>query len=89
MSLIDSVIDDDDEFWYVETSSKRRDLNADQPTAPSALKSLTFPIRISNHAPVDTRYVLWLSQLLQLILLFYLGHMSRFLLWVGLTHDIS
>lgn len=56
LSLIDSVIDDDDEFWCVNTQLTPRDLCTDHPTAPCALKSSTFPIRTSNPAHVATRY---------------------------------
>jgi hypothetical protein len=57
LSLIDSVIDDDDEFWYAHLLYNLRDLCTNHPTAPFALKNLTSLIRISNHALVDIRYV--------------------------------
>lgn len=55
---IDSVIDDDDEFWYVYEPLKRRTCQTtNPPQVPSVSKSSTCRTRTSGHVPVDIRYV--------------------------------
>ena len=54
---IDSVIDDDDEFWYVEVSGlSARFRLLTRIEAPFVLKNSISQTRTSSLVPVDTRY---------------------------------
>lgn len=56
---IDSVIDDDDEFWYeIILLDDYATWKLTYSLAPFVSKSLIFPTRTSNHVLAVIRYVL-------------------------------